>query len=476
VLAVGCSVGLDPPESQRPQSPAADSEDSAEDRAGVAAGDGPAVLVGAEVLVESGFSVLKGRKIGLIANQTSVVGGRHLIDVLHEAPEVELVAVLAPEHGVRGSLGAGVGVDDETDPETGVPVLSLYGETREPTPKMLEGIDTLVYDLQGVGGRFYTYVSTMGLAMKAAAAAGISFVVLDRPDPSGGLRPQGPLLEPDQLSFIGQYPVPSAYAMTPGELARAILGEGWLPVGGLDLVVVPMKGWRRGMTWAETGLDWIAPSPGLQTPSSAVTYLGTVLFEATSISYGGGTADTFEVIGAPWADEQAMAERLNARRLPGVAFEPVVFVPGPLPGRTANPRLNGVENRGVRIRIVDHSVFEPVAAGIHLLDEFHTAWLAGPGSGAAAAADAAANAAGKADGDAVNPGRGEPGDTADDTADGVVGDEPLFFDRPRTMALLAGTTSLQADIEAGRGAAAIAAGWHDGLAAFDDIRRRYLIY
>ncbi len=433
--------------------------------------------VGAAVLVDSGFAVLEGRRVGLIANQTSVVRGRHLIDVLHEAPEVELVAVFAPEHGVRGSLGAGAAVDDETDPSTGVRILSLYGETREPTPEMLEGIDILVYDLQDVGGRFYTYVSTMGLAMKAAAAAGIGFVVLDRPDPSGGHRPQGPVLEAEQLSFIGQYPVPSAYAMTPGELAQAIVGEGWLPTDGLDLTVVPMQGWRRGMTWEQTGIDWIAPSPGLQTATSAVTYLGTVLFEATSISYGGGTAATFEVVGAPWADEQEMAQRLNERRLPGVAFEPVVFTPGPLPGRTSNPRLNGTEIHGVRIRIVDHSAFEPVATGVHLLDEFHAAWLARPIPDPAEAADAAASDA--AAGDAAAAVANADGPVDDDAAEEPDAEDdapPEFFDRPRAMGLLAGTSSLQADIEAGVGAAAIVDGWRDDLAAFDELRGRYLIY
>ncbi len=394
----------------------------------------PAVTVGAEVLADSGFAILDGSRVGLIVNQTSLVYGEHLIDVIDSAPNVELVSVFAPEHGVRGTAGAGALVDDEIDSVTGVPILSLYGDTRKPTPQMLAGIDTLVYDLQDVGGRFYTYISTMGLAMQAAAAAGIRFVVLDRPDPSGGAVPAGYVLEPAKVSFIGQYPIPSAYAMTAGELANAIVGEQWLDgLANLDLSVVEMRGWLRGMTWEETGLDWIPPSPGLQSSSSALTYLGTVLLEATSISYGGGMDETFELVGAPWADDLTMAARLNGRGLRGVLFEPVVFTPGPLPGRTNNPRLSGVELSGVRIHVTEPGPFEPVAVGVHILHEFM-----------AAAAELEV--------------QGE------------------FINRPQTMGLLAGTDALVDALDAGAGADEIIAGWEDGLRAFNTVRANYLRY
>ncbi|MGZ0220434.1 MAG: exo-beta-N-acetylmuramidase NamZ family protein [Acidimicrobiales bacterium] len=406
----------------------------------------PAVTVGAEVLADRGFDLLEGKRVGVIANQTSLVRGQHLIDVLHAAPNLELVAVFAPEHGVRGTAGAGDLIDDEVDSTTGVTIFSLYGETRTPTPEMLAGIDVLVYDLQDVGGRFYTYVSTMGLAMQAAAAAEIEFVVLDRPDPSGGVIAAGYILEEDQRSFIGQYPVPAAYAMTAGELALAIVAEGWLEgLDALGLTVVEMQGWRRGMTWEETGLTWVPPSPGLQTAASAVTYLGTVLFEATSISYGGGTLETFEVVGAEWADEIAVSAHLNGHQLPGVVFVPVIFTPGPLPERTDNPRLNGIEMRGVQIKVTDPRLFEPVGTAIYVLEEF-----------ARAHSEAAVLFEPPADNEAATF-------------------EP-FVNREQAMGLLAGTDALVAALEAGVRAEEIVASWAADLQDFDQLRLQYLLY
>ncbi len=413
----------------------------------------PAVTVGAEVLADRGFDLLDGKRVGAIVNQTSLVRGEHLIDLLHAAANVELAAVFAPEHGVRGTAGAGDLIDDEIDSATGVTIFSLYGETRMPTTEMLVGLDVLVYDLQDVGGRFYTYVSTMGLAMQAAAAAGVEFVVLDRPDPSGGVTPAGYVLEEEQLSFIGQYPVPAAYAMTAGELALAIVAEGWLE--GLDelvLTVVEMRGWLRGMTWQETGLTWVPPSPGLQTAESAVAYLGTVLFEATSISYGGGTVETFEVIGAEWADEISVSAHLNGHQLPGVVFVPVTFTPGPLPGRTDNPRLNGIEMRGVRIQVTDPALFEPVSTAVYVLDEF-------------ARAHAEAELA-------FEPPSGTEGDEAGDEDAAV---EP-FVNREQVMDLLAGTDALVAALEGGLSAEEIVASWAADLQNFGRLRLQYLLY
>ena len=406
----------------------------------------PAVTVGAEVLADRGFDLLDGKRIGAIVNQTSLVRGEHLIDVLHAAPNLELVAVFAPEHGVRGTAGAGDLIDDEVDSATGVTIFSLYGETLMPTPEMLADVDVLVYDLQDVGGRFYTYVSTMGLAMQAAAVAGIEFVVLDRPDPSGGLNAAGYVLENDQRSFIGQYPVPAAYGMTAGELALAIVGQGWLEgLEPLVLTVVEMQGWRRGMTWEDTGLTWVPPSPGLQTAASAVTYLGTVLFEATSISYGGGTLETFEVIGAEWADEIAVAAHLNGHQLPGVVFVPVSFTPGPLPERTDNPRLNGIEMSGVRIQVTDPGLFEPVGTAIYVLAEF-----------AQAHSEAAALFESPADDEES---KFEP-----------------FVNREQMMGLLAGTDALVAALDAGASAEEIVASWATGLEDFGQLRLLYLLY
>ena len=395
----------------------------------------PTVMVGADRLVNSGFIALAGDRVALIANQTSLVGGRHLIDVLDEAPDVDLVAVFAPEHGVRGTEGAGAEISDEVDPATGVPILSLYGETRQPTPEMLEGVDTIVFDLQDVGGRFYTYISTMGLAMQAANEAGVRFVVLDRPDPSGLTGPSGFVLEDEHVSFVGQFPIAAAYAMTPGELARAIVGEGWIDgVDGLRLDIVSLGGWERGMPWDETGLDWVPPSPGLQTPTSAVVYLGTVLLEATSISFGGGTLLTFEQVGAPWAEGAVVAADLAARGLSGVEFAAVSFTPGPLPGRTAEPRLNGEQVHGVRISITDRATFDPVEVGVHVVEAF---WVEARRQG--------------------------------------IPDEE-YIDRTSMMTLLAGTTRLVDELATGATAFDVIAGWQAELDAFDEARRRYLLY
>lgn len=433
LIGAGCSVSDQAPEERTaPETTTTTSTTSAPTTTTL---PGPVVRVGAEVLVDDGFAALDGARVGLIANQTSLVDGRHLIDVLHDAPNVDLVAVFAPEHGVRGTAGAGELIDDEVDTVTGVPILSLYGETRRPTIEMLEGIDTIVYDLQDVGGRFYTYISTMGLAMQTANEVGARFVVLDRPDPSGLTAPTGFVLEPEHVSFIGQYPIPAAYAMTPGEVAQAIVGEGWLEgVAGLELDVVEMRGWERGMTWEETGRDWVPPSPGLQTAQSAVVYLGTVLFEATSISYGGGTEFAFELVGAPWADAGLMELELNARALPGVRFDAITFAPRPIAGRTSTPRLNGEVVHGVQIVIEDRATFDPVVVAVHVLDAF---WR-------------------------------------EARVRGVLDEE--YVDRPAAFTLLAGTERLVDELVAGATAEQVVDGWAAELAAFVEVRSAYLLY
>ena len=366
VLAVGCSEGgAAVPETTLPV-PAPSAPPSSTTTIAAAA-----VVVGAEALADDDFALLAGRRVGLIANQTSTAHGEHLIDLLHDAPDVDLRAVFAPEHGVRGTADAGELLDDTTDPATGVTVFSLYGDTRQPTPEMLADLDVLVYDLQDVGARFYTYISTMGLAMQAAAAVGVEFVVLDRPDPSGGGAASGFVLEPDQTSFIGQYPIPAAYGLTAGELAELIQAQGWMAgLDQLELDVVPMQGWVRSMTWAGTGRPWVPPSPGLRTVDSAIVYPGTVLFEATSISFGGGTPEPFTKLGAPWVNGPALARELNARDLPGVAFEAVRFTPRPISGITRSPRLVGERLQGVRVVVTDTATFDAFAAGVHALDAF----------------------------------------------------------------------------------------------------------
>ncbi len=330
-----------------------------------------AVKVGAHVLADDAFSELEGMRVGLIVNHTAVVDTTHLADLIHQAPGVEVTALFGPEHGIRGSADAGEKVEDGRDVATGAPIYSLYGSTRKPTTEMLRDVDALVYDIQDVGARFYTYISTLGLSMQAAAEKGIPFYVLDRPNPLGGEYVAGFLMEDQHQSFVGQYPIPAVYGMTVGELAAMITGEGLMPgVAETDLHVITMQGWERGMLWPETGLPWIPPSPNIPDFETALAVAGTVLFEAVSASEGRGTETPFTLLGAPWADGSALADTLNGRHLPGVTFEEAAFTPRSIEGMSSDPKLKGESLQGIRIVITDPNAFRPVGTGIHILHAF----------------------------------------------------------------------------------------------------------
>lgn len=325
------------------------------------------VRPGAEVLAERLPEVLRGRRVGLITNQTGVDrSGTSTIDRLAAMPELRLVALFSPEHGIRGAAAPGESIASGADPRTGLPIHSLYGDIRKPTPEMLAGIDALVFDIQDVGARTYTYVYTMALAMRAAAEQGIPFVVLDRPNPLGGVTIEGNLLDTTFATFVGMYPVPVRHAMTVGELARL-----WNATEGIgaELTVVPVAGWRREMTWEATGLPWIPPSPNLPSPQAALHYPGTVFFEGTNLSAGRGTDHPFEQVGAPWLDAKGIAERMNARGLPGVRFEAVRFTPRD-PGDAKWPDTTVA---GVRLIATDPDAYRPVRTSLRLIDEIHRA-------------------------------------------------------------------------------------------------------
>ncbi|PAP78788.1 hypothetical protein BSZ37_14610 [Rubrivirga marina] len=331
--------------------------------------DGPAVVTGAQRLVNERFRPLDGMRVGLVTNHTARVdtadgGPGHLIDRLHEAPNVIVGALFGPEHGIRGDAEAGAGVSGGRDATTGAPVHSLYGASKKPTQAQLRGLDALVFDMQDVGARFYTYISTMGYAMQAAAEAGIPFVVLDRPNPIGD-RVEGFGMEPRHESFVGLYPVPVTHGLTVGELARMITGEGWLDgLEGLDLRVVEMEAYRRGMPWEDTGLPWIPPSPNVPDVETARVYPGTAFFEGTTASEGRGTRVPFTHVGAPWVDADALAQSLTEAGLPGVRFEPATFTPVDLPGQGTNPKWEGRAISGVRLTVTDPAAFRPVATGV----------------------------------------------------------------------------------------------------------------
>lgn len=330
------------------------------DRDSVAAGYGATdppdwVQPGIEVLAASGFAPLVGKRIGVITNQTAIdAEGRSTLQLLLQAPGVKVRAIFTPEHGLSGQLDEKIA--SGRDPATGLPVYSLYGKVKRPTAQMLRGLDALVYDIQDVGTRFYTYITTMAYAMQSAAAAGLDFYVLDRPDPITAARVQGPVLDPGLESFIGYFPLPVRYGMTPGELAQLLNQERAI---GVRLHVVRMAGYQRRAWLDQTGLRWVNPSPNLRSLTEAILYPGVGMIESANVSVGRGTATPFEVIGAPWISGPRLARYLNQRHLGGIVFEPVTFIP------QANP-FRWQRCGGVRLRLVDRAALNTPALGVEL--------------------------------------------------------------------------------------------------------------
>jgi uncharacterized protein YbbC (DUF1343 family) len=310
--------------------------------------------------------LFQGQRLGIIANHTSYNSeGKYIVDVFRAMAGVRVVALFSPEHGLRGLGEAGEKVDNETDPVTGLPVYSLYGKINKPTPQMLADVDVLVFDIQDVGARFYTYLYTMSLAMEAAAENGKRFIVLDRPNPIDGVQLEGPVLELKFATFVGLYPIPVRYGLTVGELARMINGEGWLANGvKADLTVVPLTGWRRGMWFDQTGLRFIKPSPNMPDLETAAIYPGLCLLEGTNLSEGRGTSKPFRQFGAPWIDANALAARLNALNLPGLRFQPAFFTP-------TSSKFQNQKCQGVEILLTDRTRLEPFWTGVLIVNELH---------------------------------------------------------------------------------------------------------
>jgi len=322
------------------------------------------VLTGIDVLQRDGFKALEGRKVGLITNRTGVNRQRaSTIDLIHAAPGVKLVALFAPEHGIRAE--ADEFLSSTSDPKTGLPIYSLYERGRyRPTPEQLQGVDTLVYDIQDVGVRYYTYITTLGLCMEAAAEKGIRFVVLDRPNPNNGRTIDGPLLEPDLKGFASHYRLPTRHGMTVGELAQLYKGEFNI---NCDLTVIPMENWRRRMWFDETGVPWVDPSPNIRNTLQAELYVGIGMIEAANISVGRGTDTPFERLGAPWIDGNRLADELNRRRIPALSFVPIVFTP-------VTREFKGERCEGVEIRLHDREAFQGVRTAIEIQDALIRLW------------------------------------------------------------------------------------------------------
>ncbi len=330
----------------------------------------PLIKTGLETLISSNFEILKGKKVGLITNPTGVDHNlKSTIDILFRSTDVHLVALFSPEHGVRGDFAAGEQVGTITDSETNLPIYSLYGKTRKPTAEMLKGIDILVYDVQDIGSRSYTYISTLGLAMEAAAENNISFVVLDRPNPLGGIRMEGPVTLPKFTSFVSQFPIPYIHGFTVGELAAFLNGEGLLKNSiKCKLHIVKMSGWNRNMSFEDTGLPWVPSSPHIPHAQSPQFYPATgILGELYVVSIGVGYTLPFQLIGAEWFDADSLARNLNSLQLNGVIFRPVHYKP-------YYSVLQGKAIHGVQVHLSAASKAYLSLIQFYVLQEAHKLW------------------------------------------------------------------------------------------------------
>ena len=384
------------------------------------------VYPGIDVLLEQQIDLVAGKRVGLVANPSSVDGKlTSSVDRLWRHPSVELVALFGPEHGVRGSAQAGDPVSSAVDPQTGLPVYSLYGDTKKPTAAMLEGVDVLVYDLQDGGVRFYTYLSTLIHILEAGAEYNLPLVVLDRPNPISGCTPEGGMLDSAYRSFVGTAPTPIRHAMSAGELARMcneVMGI------GCQVTVVKMQGWRRGLWFDQTGLPFVPPSPNLPTLASLTVYPGTCLVEGTMLSEGRGTTRPFEYIGAPWIDGDWLAGAMNTLDLPGARCRPVYFVP-------TFSKYQGELCAGVQIHVLDRVRYRAVETALHLIAlvkakypaqfDWHPPWSDGSG---------------------------------------------LPID------LLSGGSLVREHLDAGRPVSDLVDRWHDDLTAYDRQRAPFLLY
>lgn len=327
------------------------------------------VRLGNDKLIKEDFYLIEGKNIGVIANHSSVLeNGEHLIDHLYKTKKVNIIAAFGPEHGFRGDAPAGEKIESSIDPETGITVYSLYGKINKPTPEMLKDIEILVYDIQDVGARFYTYISTLYLCLEAAAENKIKIIVCDRPNPIGGEKVDGPILKSDFKSFVGIAPLPIQHGMTIGELALyfndLIQKEKNIRA---DLIILQMENWKRIQTFDETGLNWIKPSPNIVNLEAAFVYPGTCLFEATNVSEGRGTYLPFLQVGAPFINSYEVIKELKDLEFDCIELNPVEFVPVDIPNMSVNPKFKNDSCRGILINIKDYKDFYPVQFGIALI-------------------------------------------------------------------------------------------------------------
>lgn len=327
------------------------------------------VRLGNEKLVNEYFHLIEGKKIGVIANHTSLLyNGKHLVDFLYENKNVSVIAAFGPEHGFRGAAPAGEKIETSIDEKTGIPVYSLYGNINKPTPEMLKDIEILVYDIQDVGARFYTYISTLYLCLEAAAENNIEFIVCDRPNPIGGIIVDGPIVKKDFESFVGIAPLPIQHGMTIGELALYFNDLIEEKIGKkANLSIIKMDNWNRKMLFDETELNWIKPSPNIVDLHTALIYPGTCLIEATNVSEGRGTQYPFVTIGSPFINSEELINELNKFNFASLSFQPVHFVPIDIEGMASNPKFKNEKCNGIKIQILETKNLYPVQFGLALI-------------------------------------------------------------------------------------------------------------
>lgn len=337
-----------------------------------AASDSLKVLTGLD-RVKNFYKLFKNKRIGIITNHTAYNSkDEHIVDVFFNMPGVKVTALFGPEHGIRGREVAGGKIDNSYDPANNIPIFSLYGKTRKPTVKMIENCDVLIFDIQDVGARFYTYISTMALAMEAAAENNKSFIVLDRPNPINGMDVEGNTLEPKFKTFVGMFPLPVRHGMTVGELALMINTEGWLKNGiKVNLKVISMLNWERSMWYDETKLRWRPPSPNIPDLEVASVYPGTCLFEGTNISEGRGTYKPFLKIGASWFKKEDFIDINDNLNIPGVELKPVSFTPKSIESMSINPKFKNIEISGLQLLLTDRKILNSYLSGIRLVKYFY---------------------------------------------------------------------------------------------------------
>ena len=328
--------------------------------------DPQSVILGLDVLFDEKINLIKNKNIALVTNQSGVdKEGRSNYLKFLEHENVNLKVIFSPEHGLFGEAAAGEKLDyDELDdmPQ----VISLYGNKKRPSKNDLKDIDIIVYDVQDVGARFYTYITTLGYVMEVASQAKIKIIVLDRPNPIKGNLIEGPLLNMDYQSFVGNYPIPIRYGLSIGELAKMMVGEKWIK-GAPKLSVIKMKNWKRNQWYDETGLQWIKPSPNIPDLNTALIYPGMCLLEATNINEGRGTDKPFKRFGAPWIDNARLSNRLNEIKMPGVEFKPVTYIPTDIDGMAINPTFKNKICKGIEIKIIDRDIYQSVQIGLNII-------------------------------------------------------------------------------------------------------------